>query len=689
MRDRTYLCINTQIKIHRVETSHVYFCRIIEKAKRIFLFVNRMTRAMKHKYNHFLSALPLVIAGATLVSLASSQVWAQDTTAPTNITALPTASDLFAGQDKPGPYSLTWKKLPPKESLVATVVVDGKTLHPSKYTWDLEKGTITFTEPLKPASMAHIVYSYDPASSQRNSTPASSPVTVPLLRAGSTQLQLTALPGGIGQTDTDTKLVWRLSGAPMNALGGNITTQAFLAPDARTKDGGDSGLWDRSGLSVGYKMGNDVSGLDASFARTGKEFAPTVGKTFQMGETAAQTQNFGARYAVAPWFRAEWRQTGTSLLAENAGSTDLEVMAFRLGGVANMPSLNITRTADEKTDGKGVTNGKTTDRLELTAKIGPQVSVNGTAQKLETEAGGKTGEKTTEMSLQVQAQSANKSQAASVAVTGLAKEVGATDQSKSGVAVTLQASPSVTIVAEQKKDAVTTTAKEGETTVANEQSSAQAKIALAPGASLSGGVIIKSTDDSKTQSGVQATTVTAKLGEGKAIEVAQLVVSRGGSALGAATLDTTDTRLALRPLRGLTLSGALINNPEKDGTITESTRQEMGLSAKVGSVLLGSGYALTELAAKEGLQSGEFSVSLGLKFNRYTLLSGEYKDGLFWGEVDGVATTTRGLRSYSLGLTHDLGTALNFSLGGTMKQDKTPGGTPQDYQAEAKLGMKF
>jgi hypothetical protein len=624
-----------------------------------------------------------------LLSVVPSTVRAQDTQAPTNIASLPTASDLFAGQDKPGPYALTWKKLPPKETFKLTVVVDGKTLHESKYSWDTDKGTITFTELLKPASMAHIVYSYDPASSERNASPASAPVTVPLLRAGSTQLQITALPGGIGKSDIDTKLVWGLSGNPMNALGGRITTKAMFAPDAKTEDGGGAGLWDRSGLSVGYKMGSDVSGLEASFARAGKEFAPTVGKTFQMGDQAAQTRSLAARYAFAPWMRAEWKQTGTDLLAENAGESDLEVMSFRLGGVSNLPTLNLIRTEDEKTDGKGVTNSKTTDRLELSAKIGPQVSLNGTAQQWETESAGKTGEKSTEMSLQLQAQSSDKSQAASVAVTGLSKEAGATEQDKSGVALTLKASPSVTITAEQKKEAVTTTAKDGDTTVSKEMNSAQAKIALAPGASVSGGVVVKSSDDTKTQSEVQATTVTAKLGEGKAVEVAQLVVNRNGTAAGSATLDTTDTRVALRFIPGLTLSGALVNNPEKDGNITAATRQEMGLMAKLGALQLGSGYALTELAAKEGLQTGEFSLSLGLRFNRYTNLSGEYKDGLFWGDVDGAAPTARGLRVYTLGLTHELGSSLNFSLGGMMQQDKTPGGTPQDYKAEAKFGVKF
>ena len=173
-------------------------------------------------------------------------------------------------------------------------------------------------------------------------------------------------------------------------------------------------------------------------------------------------------------------------------------------------------------------------------------------------------------------------------------------------------------------------------------------------------------------------------------QIAQVVVSRAGSATGTATLDTTDTRLSLRPVRGLTLSGALVNNPEKDGRITEATRQEMGLSARLGSMELGSGYALTEAAADNGLQTGEFSVTLGLRLSRYTLLSGEYKDGLFWGGVDGAADAARGLRVYTFGLTHDLGTAFNFSLGGKMAQDKTPGAElPDDYKAEAKLGIKF
>ncbi len=648
-----------------------------------------MTRFSQPRYSQIpLAALLACVTGVSL-GAAYAPCRAQDAITPTNIAPLPTASDLFAGADKPGPYTLKWKKLPPYALFKPSVIVDGKTLNESEYQWDGDKGTITFAAPLKAASMAHVVYPYDPKGSEHNDTPASSPVTVPLVNAGGTQLQLSALPGAAKGHESDTLLIWRLSGAPMNALGGKVTTSALLAPDTRADAPNGSALWERAGFAAGYRMGSDTSGLEANFSRSGRDFAPTLGKTFAMSDTASQTLSLAARYALAPWLRAEWKQTGTDLLAKDAGTTGLETMLLRLGGAGNQPTLNLSRTADGRTDGKGVTNRKSTDRMELTAKMGSQVALTGNAQTTKSDVDGKVGDKTTEMAIAIKAQSTDKTQAASVAVSGLEKEAGATNQANSSVTVTLQPSPSVTIVAEQKKEASTTTAATGDTHTEKDLASAGAKIALAPGASLSGGVSVQSSADTKTQTGVQATTLSAKFGEGKGVEVAQALVNRSGNMPGTATLNTTDTRFALRPVRGLTLSGALVNNPEKDGNITQAQRQEMGLSAQVGALKLGGGYTLTETAAQNGLQKGEFSLSLGLRFDRYTQMSGEYRDGLLWGTTESTQGVAHGLRVYTLGLTRDMGAAFNFALGGTMSQDRTPGATPSDYKAEAKLGAKF
>ncbi|MBC8140944.1 MAG: hypothetical protein H7Y38_05830 [Armatimonadetes bacterium] len=652
-----------------------------------------MTKQKQHQIGHLSVILPLVATGVALLALPVAPSHAQGTTAPTNIVPLPTSSDMFRGQDKPGPYQLTWKKLPPRESFAPVVVVDDKTLSADAYEWNAEKGTITFNEPLKAVSMARIVFSYDPDSSERNASPASAPITVPLLRAGSTQLQLTALTGtGTQASGEDALLVWGLSGAPTRAMGGTITTKALLAPDASQKDGDEAGanLWERAGLNVGYLMGTETSGLEAKYARGGRSFAPLVGKSLGMNAEAGDSRFLAARYALAPWLRAEWKQDTMNFAGGDSAQTS-QTMLFRMGGVKNQPALNFERTDNGSTNKDGVSSGTLRDKLELQAKLGGQVALSGTAETAKkTDGTDSAAEKTTNLALSVSAVSNDKSQKADVAVTDVSKNTGNAIEANSGVSVTLQASPSVTIVAEQTKQAISTTPKEGEGEKSQkEQIKAEAKIALAPGASLAGGVAVDSSEKSDAKTERQATTISAKIGEGKAVELSQIVISRAGTATGNATLDTTDTRLLLRPVRGLTLSGALINNPEKDGRITGIKRQELGMKATVGALELGSGYALSELGTQEGYQTGEFSLSLGLRFNQYTRFTGEYKDGLFWGNAEGVDTAARGMRVFSLGLTHALGTAFNFSLGGNMEQEKAGGVTPDDYKANATLGVKF
>jgi hypothetical protein len=111
----------------------------------------------------------------------------------------------------------------------------------------------------------------------------------------------------------------------------------------------------------------------------------------------------------------------------------------------------------------------------------------------------------------------------------------------------------------------------------------------------------------------------------------------------------------------------------------------------LGGLDLGGGYALTTLApaAKPapgmGPQSGQLSVNVGLRFSRFTQITSSYKDVFTYG----TGATPRGLRAYGLGLTHNVGDAMNFSLGGSLTQDKALVGISPDVKAEAKLGLKF
>lgn len=643
----------------------------------------------ENRFNRRLRAHCLV---GILLFAAHGLARADDTVSPTGA-ALPVATDILAAQDKPGVYTLTWRKLPPLIVSKPTVWVGEKRLPDDAYTWDAEKGTITFTDPLKTGMMARVAYRYDAKLSEHNASPASAPVTVPLLREGGTQLQLSALPAGtFAGAGGDPTLVWKLGVAPVRAFGGSLHTSAMFAPGASAGNGNASGAWDRSNVSLGYTLGSDKNGISADWSRGGRAFAPAVGKAFGQSGAAGETRSLLARYGIAPWLRAEWRQDSTALLAANAGNTATQKASVLLGGIANLPTLNLTRTEEAKRGGNGVTDAKTTDRVELGAKLGAQTALAGSAQTVGDVVGGKPGDKQTDLSVSLQAQNKTNTQKAAVALTETTTvRANGSDSDRTAVTLQVQASPAITLSAGQKTEETTTPGKGGDKTVATGQTDAQAKFALAPGASLSGGVSVRSVNDgaANTSGTLQGTSVSAKIGEGKAVEMSQSVVSRAGSMPGVNTVDTVESRLSLRPAPGWTLSGALLNNPEKDGQVAEGRREEMGLAAKIGDFQFGGNYALSAAPSQRGVQTGELSLTLAMRLDRYTKVSGQFKDALAYGITEQTAGIARGLRTYSLGLTRDLGAAFNFSLGGGMTSDKTPGGAPEDYHAEAKVGAKF
>ena len=167
------------------ETIKLEHCRIIYAGVTVPPKVKRMTIVMKRTKPvlklQIAAALPAILASTLSIGVALAVVCpavAQDSVAPTNIVALPVASELFAGQDKTGPYVLTWKKLPAlaiSRDYKPKVIVDDKELGDGGYSWDSENGTITFTAVVKAASMVHIEYPYDPNSSERNPNPNMAP----------------------------------------------------------------------------------------------------------------------------------------------------------------------------------------------------------------------------------------------------------------------------------------------------------------------------------------------------------------------------------------------------------------------------------------------------------------------------------------------------------------------------------
>jgi hypothetical protein len=74
-----------------------------------------------------------------------------------------------------------------------------------------------------------------------------------------------------------------------------------------------------------------------------------------------------------------------------------------------------------------------------------------------------------------------------------------------------------------------------------------------------------------------------------------------------------------------------------------------------------------------------------MRFSRYTNLNGTYKNTFFYG------AGPKGLQVYTFGLTHNVGSTMNLTMGGSMTSNLAiaSGAQRNEYKAEAKLGVKF
>ena len=377
---------------------------------------------------------------------------------------------------------------------------------------------------------------------------------------------------------------------------------------------------------------------------------------------------------------------------------DLATIQLRLANGPKRPALAFTRTEDDKTDAAQKKTEVVTNKTELTSKLG-----NADAKVLTTQAEINTPDpKTTgvaqETALSLAAAGGTKGTGASITVTTGQSETGAATEQKQGVGVKLQPSPKVTLSAEQKDQVITPFMPDGTTGTAKNITSLTtgAELTPSPGTKLTGAW--QSTEDGTTRVGVNQ--YGAALGtEKSAFQFTGNLKDR--FALGSATpnaaanLDTANAKLALRPFPGFQVTGAYTLNPEdpaKQNQISALTRHEYGLAANLGAIQLGGTYAMSEYDAKnpEAIKAGaatfgEYQVNLGMRFNRYTNLNGTYKNTFFYG------VGPKGLQVYTFGLTHNVGSTMNLTMGGSLTSNLAVASGPlrNDYKAEAKVGVKF
>lgn len=639
------------------------------------------------------TALSGALAGAAVLSGLPGAARAQNQ--PVRLSPVRSYFDIFAGNDKPGPYTLSWNKLRVTREEPVTVLVDGKALRDDAFTVDAAKGTITFKDPLKAASVARVTYSYDPAVAQRNGSAASAPLTVPLTKLGGMGLSVTALPNGVeGGKDPaagggpGTPLVWGLGGKTA-LLGGGLESKFSFA--------GVNG----TDLRLGYRYGGDRNGLSADFLRTDKTYAKQLGQRLGAADPA-QRLSLGARLTPAKWLGANYASVESRDLAGN-GSKETDTLALRIGGTPGLPTLNLTRVGDVGANAKGDETRVNTDKLDLNAPLGKTTTLTATGQQVATDAPAEAADaRVKDGTLSITTRSADKNTQASVTLGGSTKETPATIEDRQNLALKIQPAPVFSVSAEKKGQTVTPIkdGKEQPATSTTTQTAA-AEISPMPGTKITTALseTVSATEQSEVK--VSSTDVQARVGEGKAFEVITGVTNRSTEAEGQLALDTTHAKLALRPTGNLTLTGGYTWNPfdPNRGRVDQALRQEFGMKARVGTLEFGSAYSLTTLNGPadkvapggENAQFGEVSLTLGLRFNAQTQLSGTYKDSLRYRSADDlpVDLVPRYSRIYGLDFKRELGSDLSLLLGGSYAENRALDKDPKEIKAQAKLGVRF
>jgi len=307
----------------------------------------------------------LVVGGPVFAQTAGlPQAGIPKSRSATNIAAPNQGEDSFTGQDKPGPYVLTYRKFLFGPGYPVWVYVDGRRLNGAEYTLDTAKGEITFAAPLKRSQLAKVQYGYYPDMVERNANPSlSSPLQLTLASLNFGEVKMSAVNGVNGSATP--RIVLGLS-SNRRTMGGGLTSQFLLAPDQLAK--GEGNAVEQAAVKLGYKGGDAKNGLDLGFQRGGRDFASSVGRNFGAGD-AVQNLNFGGRLNPNATTSLSYNRVDNRALTGTAG-TQQENAALKLGGGKGQPLLQFNRADNFTTDAKGVVTGSATDSGSLASKFG-------------------------------------------------------------------------------------------------------------------------------------------------------------------------------------------------------------------------------------------------------------------------------------------------------------------------------
>lgn len=627
--------------------------------------------SIRHGIRSMVFSITLLGGGSSFVA-AQTPSLARDGRIPVSLTSAESTrqvTDVFVGRNVVGPYVLSWRGIEAGSESVSRSGQPQRT--GTDYRLDPKTGALTFTFPIKSQQIVRVDYRYVPGKALANGAGMLAPMQFNLFEQGNGALSFNALfrPGiAAGPTANGTIP----AGMMLLGFNGNarLTSQSTLTSKLFLDANGGS-ILARSGLQVLEKSKTSFGQFTAGFTRGGSGY-----KAAEETGIAAARQALEAQASLNPIHgiaaSASFNQT-SELPAQGKGTTVTTFGQKLITSLGATTKLLVSRT-DATTDSPDATSiTRTTDHFQLDQQLGKTTRASAVLDHVATDAGD------SKAVLQTSGLSVRTQPVDQVTLSGtFLNRIGATGAEDTSN-LRIEAVPT-----QEVKLSALMGERYNQTSARHQR---EATLEYSPLKTLSFSGIMKTTSEAGSGSVMKGLSATAK--------PIQFVEVGGGFRLRDAFTkgipdpdvpDSYDVKLSIGlPKNLLKLTGGYAANPEDDrGTIARAYKGQLAVQSSLGQFDLAGGYQRQEeyLTAKV---ASIMDLKLGWRITRATRIVTAYK---------ATQTQDQGLLladTYSLGLTHRVGSLFDLSLSGAMTQQQRDGlllPNP-DYRADLKLGLKF
>lgn len=570
----------------------------------------------------FAAALPFVPAEADTSSLLS--ILPSDQSG-----ALTATADVFTGRNTRGPFVLTWKPISEHSD---KVYVNGRMmLRGQDYEVDHENSIIAFTNPVSAGSSIRVEYGYDSKNAAKNSTASGMPVSLNLVKNGSSGLELMALTKN-SSNSSDSSLSLSLLGLKGDTKLGNTELNSMFLMSSGEGDGSGNFL-DKSAVRVGGKTGSGNFSLNTSFLMVGRDYQGADKYKYNRGTEAL---DIGATYKPMSTLSltSSMNRTDTDT-GDSAGKTVSTSTNSLVFDPSASTRLSLARTEVNTDAAVGSDNTVVTEKMEISHSVGTKLSARASHEAVRCTADDSDTCVTTDrVSLR-----ADPFKGFTLS-SDLMQTESSTTGTGTGIAVNVAAAPAGWVT-------VKAGINQNESDLSGRAVGESISLAAKPGRSVNLDLQLdRSNSDSLGEAITKAVSVSAAPVRNTSI---QLKLSEMES-------DLSGTGQS----GAVSVKSAISNSISLTGSVSQTKTED--------SIKFTRGAGLELRLSQNGLLTTSFSLE-------------DYAFG-------GLQQTA----IYRLGYTHQVGSRMNLYLTGRMtaySQDQVVLADRNEYQAEAKLGLRF